>query len=211
MQFWQHLKKMFQSSAAEDTENQEDTADNDKEELLLHEVFQRASDELSAAKAWATTSKGQQLLKKIAADYNRFKHSGQRRNGNLSFLCIPSVNGFILHYSAEDFTPEEFVYIFDYLKLQTTALGYWKHLADRRDTRQGGKVSSHQRYYLKPPRQFETPAPQVFGNIMICLCYQDGQPMSIKYSATHYNDRLYLPPLPFIELIEQLTQKPIKA
>lgn len=211
MQFWQHLKKMFQSSAAEDTENQEDTAACDKEELLLHEVFQRASDELSAAKAWAATPKGQQLLQKIAADYNRFKHSGQCRNGNLSFLCIPSVNGFILHYSAEDFTPEEFVYIFDYLKLQTTALGYWKHLADRRDSRQYGKTSSHQRYYLKPPRQFETPAPQVFGNIMIYLCYQDGQPMSIKYSATHYNDRLYLPPLPFIELIEQLTQKPIKA
>jgi hypothetical protein len=207
MQFWQHIKKMFQCSAAEETENQQNTADDDKEELLLHEVFQHSSDELLAAKAWAATPKAQQLFQKIAADYNSYKNGGHCRNGNLSFLCIPSVNGFILQYSAANFTPQEFVYIFDYLKLQTTTLGYWKHLADKRDTRRNGHICSHYRYYLKPPRQFETPALQVFGNVMLCLLYQDGEPTSIRYSATHYNDRLYAPPLPFIELIEQLTAK----
>jgi hypothetical protein len=208
LNFWQRLKNMFQQPLADS--EAEAACPEDKEELLLHEVLQRSPAEIEEAMTWAKSPQATKMLAWLDEQNQYYIKHNRSQDTHIDFLRIPSVQGFVVHFDPIRWDSQHFQYFFDYLKATALTFGYWQQLADVRTVRRGGHIHSTQRYYLKPPRNFEVttePAAQLFGNIMVCMCFDNQRLVNIKFSATHYNDRLYAPPLDFAQLMQRLVGK----
>lgn len=208
LNFWQRLKNMFQNPVGE-TEA-EAAYSEDKEEILSQEVFKRTPEQIAAAADWATSATSAKMLAWFGQQYQYYVKNNRSQDTHIDFLRIPSVHGFVLHFDPLRWTQEDFEYFFDYLKATAQTFGYWQQLADTRIVRRGGHVHKTQRYYLKPPRNFDytgEPVSQLFGNIMICMGFDNDRLINMKFSATHYNDRSYAPPLDFAQLMQRVAKE----
>lgn len=213
LNFWQRLRQLFSAPPEEGSTRTEvaGSDDGEKEEQLLHEVLQRSEQEKADYARWRESAQARTMLQWLGDEYGRYLQKGRSMDKDLDFVNITSINGFVLQYNRERWDSDEFQHLFDHLKERTRILGYWQHLADVRSVRRAGRIYTHHRYYLKPPRNFEntgSPAPQYFGNVMICLCLENERLTHLKFSATAYNDRLFAPPLDFSELMATLTHLP---
>ena len=206
MNFWRQLKKLFAEEQPEGAQG----CGSATEPQTRHEVLQRSKAERQAFQAWMQAEGYRHFstwLEQRYADFQQQKLLGQ---DPICFLLIPSVNGFVIDYSPERWEADDFVHFFDFLKHRVMELGYHPQTADQRHTRCGSVMESIHRYYLKPPRPTQyipgEPNEQHYGNIMICLTLHNERLVNLKFSATHYNDRAYLPARPFAELMQHICQ-----
>ena len=207
MSFWQRLKLLFSK------QNQpSSSADEAHEREILHEVIQRSEQELAHYEAWLQSAHSQQMLYWLQGMYDHFRRTKRSCDENLDFLMIPSVNGFVIHYDPERWDCDDFQSLFDYLKNRLKEIGYWSHVSDVRAVQRGRHIDTMQRYFLKPPRQFDTqesPLDQHYGNVMISLNYCNERLCNLKFCATHYSDRQYKPPYDFAKLMETICTLPV--
>ena len=215
MDFWKRLKSLFSDSESEDAEQHNAAQSsnqngNESGELVVHKVIERNEKDIAIYEAWKNSPERDEMLTWVATEYNKFCKSRACYEDCIDFLMIPSVNGFVLHYDPKRWDCDHFVSFFDDLKNSVRELGYWPHVSDVKTIRKGEKYETTQRYYLKPPRQFNLDRTknekinQHYGNIMITLCLINEKIVNLKFSATHYNDHLYQPPLDFCELMRTL-------
>jgi len=203
MSFWNRLKLLF-TKPAQTSENRADA----KEELLLHEVIERSENERHQYSIWEQSAQKGEFLKWLSAHFAQYVHTKKKTDEHLTFLMIPSVNGFVVHFDPKRWDCDDMQHIFDFFKQRLKQLGYWPHVSDIRAVRRDNLVESTQRHYLKPPRNFEhpkgEPIPQLFGNIMLTLNFVNERLDSFKFCATSYNDRMYAPAKDFSELMQLL-------
>ncbi len=207
LKFWQRLRQLFSTPPVEESAPK-GAADDEEEELLLHEVLQRSKQEQAAFAEWQKSERARGMLRWLGEEYDKYLQKGKNSDKDLDFIAITSIDGFVIQYNAQRWDSEDFQHFFDYLKECLRRLGYWQQLADVRSVRRAGRIHTNHRYYLKPPRSFENtgkPAPQYFGNVMICLCMDNEKLKQLKFSATAYNDRLFAPALDFRELMATIT------
>ncbi len=203
MQFWQYIKNIFGGAASKQdkrilTENEE------PEVLLFHQPISRKKEEKAYYQQWNLSNTKAQFLDWLHEQYHSYINTCNCHN-KVCFLMIPSVNGFVIHFDENLWQAEDFVCLFDYLRNRLKSEGYWTHVSDIKALQQGERIETTQRHYLKPPRQFDLEygekIDQKFGNIMVILNFVGDKLCSLKFSATHYNDRLYHPARSFEELM----------
>lgn len=206
MQLWQRFKQLFQpNNNGQCDQHDEEIPEEEREILLQQDLLVRSPQAMQAAQDWAQAPSTQPFWQEIRQLFDIYLSQHRNADCSINFLCIPSVKGLALHFDPQRWQADDFLYLFDYLKIVAQSFGYWQHLADERTYQRGQQIHRTLRYYLKPPRHFDAaPHPQAFGNIMVCLCYVEDQPVSLRLSATYYNDRNFAPPLPFSDFIAAL-------
>lgn len=201
MKFWKHLKKVFSSTPSATV--------GEEGQVLLHEVIERSPQEMLQYEAWSSSKDKQNTLRWIKEQHQEFSSNCANSDKDISFLRIPSLNGWIIHYQSQRWDADDFVNLFDYFKEYTCKeLGYSCHISDVQTVRKGAEIKTTQRHFLKPPNplrqlnveQYE----QLYGNIMVCLHFVNERLTMLKLSATHYCDRKYSPPKSFEELVGKL-------
>lgn len=210
MDFWKRLKQLFKENkpiAEHHSDSPQSEAPLSVAPQMRHELIHRDESEQAFYRHWETSKNKQQTLQWIGDQFALYQQSPGATDPEIDFLMIPSVNGFVLHYSPKRWDADEFLSLFDYFHHKMKELGYRVQVSDTKTTKQGNRIEQQQRHYLKPP--FSTaeegqPIDQQYGNIMVTLCLVNEKFVNLKFSATHYNDRLYLPPRSFNELIQKV-------
>ncbi len=200
MSFWNRLKLLF-AKPAQANENQQKA----KEEVLLHEVLQRSPAEQQQYAVWEQSTQKTEFLNWLSAHFAQHLQTKKKTDDNLTFLMIPSVNGFVLHYTPQRWDCDDMQHLFDFFKNRLKQLGYWPHVSDIRAVRRGKTVETTHRHYLKPPRNFAQaqgePIQQLFGNVLLTLNFVNERLDNFKFCATSYNDRMYAPADDFAKLM----------
>jgi hypothetical protein len=142
-------------------------------------------------------------MDRIRCAYNVHLAGMDPQDESIDFLEFRATAGFALHIQNESLRPGEAGLLMDHLRDRVRALPYRLSLSDRR-IRGGDMVERH---YLKPPLQVpgpEGPIDQQYGNITIEVQYRRGEPVHLRFMATHYQDRQYGQPLEFENLVREL-------
>jgi hypothetical protein len=167
------------------------------------EALERQDAYPSLWRAWTASERPALWVDRLRCAFNMYRAELDPEDEGIDFLCFRSSRGFILYLQNEDLLPEEGGFLMDLLRDKVLAAGYRQAHADR--VIYPDYVL--EKHYLKPPlnRNFDRPAPQLFGNITIELQYRQQRPVNLKLVTTSYEDRHYAPALPFAELMESLT------
>jgi hypothetical protein len=209
MRFWEQLKNIFSSRKTDHLSTLPQK--NSKERILRHEVIQRNPSELAYYENWSASPTKTDSLDWLHREFNAY-----RLNGNcdpaITFLMIPSVNGFAIKFDESRWEYREFAALFDYFKnILSKTENYWVQVSDTKTISSGKQTETIERHYLKPPTQFDLnygeKKNQKFGNLMITLNTINGKADTLKFSATHYNDHLFEKAYQFDLLMELLCQK----
>lgn len=207
MNFWKNFKKIFSPANSHDEKSMGKGEVEVKEELLEHKVIERTEAEKAYFEQWEASNVKTQMLEWIGLEHRNYQNSCCG-DCAISFLIIPSVNGFVIHFNEDKWRPEDFRCLFDFFKKTLKKENYWSQLSDIKKIKYGKQLETIERHYLKPPRQFHLEygekMDQKFGNIMISLNSLNEKIINLKFSATHYNDHLYHPAKGFDQLMESL-------
>jgi len=216
MDFWKRIKHLFakspsSSSSAEhisDAPGEEEAEEDGGCRVLEHKLIERSESEQAVYADWLQSDCRPAMLAWIREQYDARQNGAAKTDAGIDFLTIASVNGFVLHFDAERWDSDDFRCLFDYLAARVQGIGYRVQVSETKTLARGTCREQTQRHYLKPPRRCPEPTEpaidQQYGNVMITLCALNRRWVNLKFSATHYNDRLYLPPRPFAELIDRL-------
>lgn len=169
---------------------------------FIHEVLSRSEKELEQYIAWRNTEAAQNLVLDIERAYH-LKKQDIISAVEVHLLETQYANGFAVSFNQE-FTRENFTYVFDYLKEKGLEQGYKLSQADRRILDKEKYEETIEKWYLKPNATDSDSdiIDQRYGNILIEKIDIDRKPSYIKFMANIYQDRLYTKAKPFSELID---------
>ncbi len=193
---WQYFQNLFQKAEQ-----------SSKTQPLLHDPIVRDSNELLAYEKWKSSIIKKQLISWIEGEYGNFLKEGATRDNSILFLDNVSMKGFAIHFSKLRYNANEVRNLFDFFKEKVLMLNYKSNNSDKRTYLKGKVVESIAKHYLKPSLKNmlgNPPFNQEFGNISIELICQDDLPVTLKFSATSYNDRSYQKAKHFGELMRHL-------
>lgn len=174
---------------------------------FIHETLERSETEKIAYEKWQSSLIKRRLLNWLHEQYVVFLNHPEQVDDSIDFLHTPSSNGFVIHFSQTRYSNAEIMGLFDYFQQKTRSFNYKNYLSDRRIFTRNQRVEMIERHYLKPRPDFSAPQmEQLFGNVTIELLFQNDQAVQLKFSATHYQDKKYLPPQPFQNLLTTLTE-----
>lgn len=169
----------------------------------VHEPLSRPEGHARALAAWAESPTCEAWMERIRCAYNVFLAGMDPQDDCIDFLEFRATAGFALHIQNESLQPGEAGFLMDHLRDRVRALPYRLSVSDRR-IRGADMVERH---YLKPPLQVTAPGETVdqrYGNITIEVQYRGGEPVHLRFMATHYQDRQYSQPLEFGDLVRIL-------
>jgi hypothetical protein len=168
----------------------------------VHELIVRDAQYTAAYKTWLSGEDRQEWNDRLRCAFNMHRASVDSQDDCIDFLEFRATSGFVMHLQNEEIPALEASFIMDHLRDLTLKSGYRMSVSDRRT--KGSLVI--EKHYLKPPihRGGCQPINQLYGNITIELTIKQGNPCSLKFIATHYQDRSYLPPLDISELLEAI-------
>ena len=193
---WQYFQNLFQK-----------VEQSSKTQPILHDPILRSTEELTAYEKWKGLMVKKQLMHWLEMEYANFLKDGQPIDKNIIFLDTVSSKGFAIRFSELRYNLTQANQLFDYLKEKIMVLNYKAYAADIKTYTKGNIIESLAKYYLKPSLKNMLSGPpfnQEFGNIRIELICQNDSPTLLKFSATVYNDRSYLPPKHFGTLMQHL-------
>lgn len=167
-------------------------------ELLRRNVqYRQAFDE------WKINEESKVLVKEIERSYYLEKNQIQGKY-TIHLFRSPAANGFALTQHP-DLSPQVFQFLLDLWRDRILATGYRLANTDRQIRDKGAYVETTEKHYLKPPLTKNQPqAEQRFGNVLLEFVIRDQEPAYIKVLATTYSDRIFTPPKPFDDLLDQL-------
>ncbi len=204
MRFWERLKNIFSSYQY----NEEAALKNkvQDEKVLCHDVIKRCETDNEYYKNWSASTAKTNSLSWLYNEYISYRTRGRCDNA-LTFLTIPSVNGFAIKFDDARWHQQDFTALFDYLKNKlSTDENYWVQVSDSKTISKGICIEIIERHYLKPPIGFNLSygekRNQKFGNLMITLHAINGKVDTLKLSATQYNDHLFEKAIHFDTLME---------
>jgi hypothetical protein len=207
MRFWEQLKKIFSNSKPVKFTGVKQVEPEEK--LVVHEIISRTETELKYYEQWSQSSAKCNFLEWLNSQYHSYKTFGKCDNA-LTFLMIPSMNGFAVRFDDSRWHAQDFLAIFDFLKhIFSTQENYWLQVSDSKTISKGKNIEIIERHYLKPPMQFINQGEkknQKFGNLMITLNTINGRVDTLKLSATQYNDHLFEKAYDFDLLMELLSE-----
>lgn len=156
-----------------------------------------------AYKIWLASPRPGQWLERLRCAFNVYRAELDPQDDGVDFMCFQASRGFVLYLQNEEMIKNEGAFIMDLLRDKVLDEGYRLAHSDR--LHRGSCLL--EKHYLKPPinRDFERPAPQLYGNITIELQCRHQCEVNLKLVATSYEDRSYAPALPFSRLLESLT------
>lgn len=193
---WQFFQNLFQKAEH-----------SSKAQPLLHDSIVRDSSELLDYEKWKNSIVKNQMITLIERAYGNFLKEEETRDNSIIFLDGVSMKGFAIHFSKLRYNVNEVTNLFDFLKEKILALNYKSYNSDKRTYLKGKVVESLAKHYLKPSLKNmlgNPPFNQEFGNISIELICQDDLPITLKFSATSYNDRSYQKAKHYGELMRHL-------
>lgn len=179
--FWDQIKAAFKSAE-----------ESNPNEPVIHELIERSERELLDYDRWKRTLARRRLLDWLVDQYAVFQMKG-RLDKSIAFLDTPSSKGFVVHFHQTQYSKQEVVHFFDYLKERVLELNYRPQISDRRIFNRRDWVEMQERHYVKPRNTYEKgiEIDQRFGNIMIELEYRNDQVYNLRLRATRYSDSLY--------------------
>ncbi len=179
--FWNQVKSVFQQAEQ-----------SSPTQPAIHEIISREVMREQAFERWKTTAAKERMLAWLQEQYRVFTGSG-RQDEAVDFLDTPSTKGFVVHFFQTQYSKEEVIFFFDYLKELILELGYRSQISDRRIFSRKQWVETQERHYLKPRNNFTTGERinQKFGNITIELEFRDDAVRNLRLRATIYKDALY--------------------
>jgi len=176
---------------------------------FVHEVLKRSDQEIQQYEAWKVTENANSLIADVERGYF-MKKQGIVSAVDVHLLDSQYSNGFAVSFN-DQFSPDSFTFVFDFLKERGLEQGYKLSQGDRRILYKETYEETIEKWYLKPiAEDLNGVANQKFGNILIEKTEIDRKPSYLKLMANVYQDRLYSEAKPFSELIEQLF-KPIQT
>lgn len=182
--------------------------DNPAVGVSVHEVLTRSGREEKAFDVWRLSPVSVELLEEVARAYY-YKKTGIQSDITIHLFQSDYANGFAISYLPR-IGKENFQYLFDFFKEQVEAMNYRIVNADRQIIDKKSYVETREKYYLKPPFQWQEnvtdPSDQLYGNISIEHVLADNQPQYIKVLASIYSDRLYKQALNYDEFVERLLE-----
>ncbi|MFT6872727.1 MAG: hypothetical protein ACJAVN_001739 [Roseivirga sp.] len=176
---------------------------------FVNEVLKRSDQEIQQYEAWKVTENANSLIADVERGYF-MKKQGIVSAVDVHLLDSQYSNGFAVSFN-DQFSPDSFTFMFDFLKERGLEQGYKLSQGDRRILDKETYEETIEKWYLKPlAEDLNGVANQKFGNILIEKTEIDRKPSYLKLMANVYQDRLYSEAKPFSELIEQLF-KPIQT
>lgn len=173
---------------------------------LIHEIIERSEDEMRIFQAWKKSIRKEQLLNSLSGWL--LKTPGCQNSTQFARIVNEkAANGFVVYCENEYLSQVEAQHFTDYLKEKIEELGYSCQLSDSRTFIKDGSAESSDRYFLKPPNKpsfFDEPLNQEFGNVLIQCQKVDEKPIYIKLMRCFYQDRKYLKPRTFEDLLKHL-------
>jgi hypothetical protein len=151
---------------------------------------------------WVTSGMATPWLDRLESAHNVYRAGMDPVDESIDFMCFQASAGVVMCLQNEDSSAEDAMYLMEWMKDRVKALGYKLAVADK--ISKGAIVK--EKYFLKPPIHRGSPheVPQMFGNITIELQFRNDHPANLKFHATHYHGRPYLPAQPFEALISHL-------
>lgn len=179
--FWNQVKSVFQQAEQ-----------SSPAQPAIHEVISREAASEVAYERWKNTAAKERMLAWLSEQHRVFKGRG-RQDEAVDFLDTPSTKGFVVHFFQTQYSKEEVIFFFDYLKELILALNYRSQISDRRIFSRNQWVETQERHYLKPRNTFTAgeKIDQKFGNITLELEFRDDQVRNLRLRATIYKDALY--------------------
>jgi hypothetical protein len=174
-------------------------------EISIHEVLKRSQSFSTAYDQWKSSGKCSTERNAILRSYH-YKISRLNAPLDIEVYHSPYANGLVI-YPQKDKEPVAFEFMMEYIRETLEKKGYRLVHADRKMMEKGRKVTSLEKYYLKPPLSAETPIDQKFGNVILELSFLNHSPIKFKMMANIYSDRLYTEPNPFEDLISLLFEQ----
>lgn len=192
---WQQIKNLFQEASQSSPSNP-----------AVHEVIVRDEVQLADYETWKNTLVKRRLVDWLNDQHAIFKVLPDDIDEALDFLDTPSSKGFVIHFYKTRYTKREATYFFDYLKEQVRNLGYRLQVGDIRTYNRPNWVETVERYYLKPPPDFQSKEKfnQRFGNITIELLLKNDAVFNLRFRATTYNDHLFKEADEFHDLMQMV-------
>ncbi|WP_448520015.1 hypothetical protein [Rhodoflexus sp.] len=139
----------------------------------------------------------------------QLKKEKQVTDFQVHLLKTDGSNGIALTYHPR-IGSEAFQFFFDHLKEQALQIGYKLYTSDRRIFLRADYSETIEKHYLKPPIDLRVEdgavqrCNQRYGNIIIEYIQINDRPSFIRLMAHYYEDQLYLKPLPFDELLQEI-------
>ncbi|HHM20567.1 MAG TPA: hypothetical protein ENJ20_00965 [Bacteroidetes bacterium] len=193
MNVWDFFKNLFREADKSSPANP-----------LLHEQIDRSLSHEEQFRDWKNSPECRHCTDWLKEQYARWQTLPSQTDEHIVFLHTPSSKGFAVFFHRDAIASRHAHYFFDYLKERALTLDYRPQISDSRTWTNPEAVYNMYRYYLKPrtSKTSDGKINQLFGNILIELLLKDDEPFNLKFRATSYNDRLYLPPDDFELLME---------
>ena len=182
MKIWSYIKNLFR-----------DVEESSHVRPYIHETIERGLSELEDYEAWKSDLARHRLMNNLGDEYATHRIDPSKVDRSLDFLDTPSTKGFVIHASIGGYKLKELRHLLDYLKEQVLTTDYKTYVSDRRIYNRNGKNEMIERHYLKPKVKVteNEQITQKYGNIRIELKCQNDVPITLKFSATGYYDRLF--------------------
>lgn len=198
MDIWEYFKSLLKKS-------EESTATKP----FIRETIVRSEEEKADYELWTNTLACRRMLDWLNMQYANFLIQPENLDENIDFLTTPSSNGFVLYFDEMLHNKYDFKHLFEYFKNKTLTFNYKLYMSDRRTYTKEDRVEVIERHYLKPRNVLKKDdatgefkkVKQRFGNVLIELHFRNDEISTLKYSATCYNDRLYLKGQEFKDLM----------
>lgn len=171
---------------------------------IHHEVIERNEKFRFLYAEWKDSQRAAEMVAAYKRSY--FLKQAGINDPHVHLFDSPAAKGFAFTFN-EDFSTDDFHYLFDWLADRVKLLGYRLVNSDVKMSEKNGAIETKEMHYLKPPiGSFDSATDQFYGNILIEHVLLNDEPSYIKLLANTYSDRLYLEPRPYSELIEHLFQ-----
>jgi hypothetical protein len=160
--------------------------------------------ELEAYETWKRTIWQQGLRLWLLDQYRQYAHGAGPVDGAVHFLCCKTTKGFTWRFDPDRWSPEDFLFMFAFLREQATRLGYTEARSESgRDACHGSGGDFFHRSLLRANGNNQE---NRFGDILLCLAEQNGKVHSVKFSATACREPDCACESRFGELIRRLLQ-----
>lgn len=174
-------------------------------EPIHSEIIQPSSREQWEYAEWLQSGAEKEWQKIILEAYH-LRLNEQDHPINLYLHNQPGSKGLLLHFP-QGVSLREARFVHRWLRdTILNALEYHESTSRRMYEDLPKAVRLSDRYYLKPGKSFEykVPVNQLYGNVLIEMVCMDDVPNYLKLFVTYYEDRNYLQPLQFSDLVKLL-------
>lgn len=174
MEFINYMRDVFSSDCARDEGKK-----ISEEPLIRDEAFHLAYIN------WLMTSEPYKLVEEIYRAQRHDHKTVQERDTCITFLTVPTINGFTMHYDASRWEQDDLQYFFEYLAHTLVEQQGYEIVCEIRET-----VQYKDRYEVVERYKLHTRQKIDYSDIVLRLCRTNGIITSLKFCAVRTKRRI---------------------